>query len=76
MKEKIMKSLVVALLFLFTLYLFQYFNESREKQVRMLRSLLKNTKIKIYNLKLFKSYYSSVFILVHSNIIFGAHPAL
>ena len=31
MKEKIMKSLVVALLFLFTLYLFQYFNESREK---------------------------------------------
>ena len=31
MKEKIMKALVVALLFLFTLYLFQYFNESREK---------------------------------------------
>tara|TARA_B100000886_G_scaffold270553_1_gene194528 strand:+ start:1872 stop:2009 length:138 start_codon:yes stop_codon:yes gene_type:complete len=31
MKEKIMKSLVVALLFLLTLYLFQYFNESREK---------------------------------------------
>jgi len=31
MKEKIMKYLVVALLFLFTLYLFQYFNESREK---------------------------------------------
>jgi len=31
MKEKIMKSLIVALLFLFTLYLFQYFNESREK---------------------------------------------
>ena len=31
MKEKIMKSFVVALLFLFTLYLFQYFNESREK---------------------------------------------
>ena len=31
MKEKIMKSLVVALLFLFTLYLFQYFNESKEK---------------------------------------------
>ena len=31
MKEKIMKSLVVALLFLFTLYLFKYFNESREK---------------------------------------------
>ena len=50
-ERKIMKSLVVALLFLFTLYLFQYFNESREKQVRMLRSLLKNTKIKIYNLK-------------------------
>jgi hypothetical protein len=31
MKEKIMKSLVVALLFLFTLYLFQYFNESRKE---------------------------------------------
>ena len=31
MKEKIMKSLIVALLFLFTLYLFQYFKESREK---------------------------------------------
>ena len=31
MKEKIMKSLVVALLFLFTLYLFQYFNENRKK---------------------------------------------
>tara|TARA_B100000989_G_scaffold222170_1_gene169833 strand:- start:288 stop:425 length:138 start_codon:yes stop_codon:yes gene_type:complete len=31
MKEKIMKSLVVALLFLFTLYLFQYFNESKQK---------------------------------------------
>ena len=30
MKEKIMKSLVVALLLLFTLYLFQYFNESRK----------------------------------------------
>ena len=26
-----MKSLVVALLFLFTLYLFQYFNESRKE---------------------------------------------
>lgn len=31
MKEKIMKSLIVALLFLLTLYLFQYFNESRKK---------------------------------------------
>ena len=31
MKEKIMKSFVVALLFLLTLYLFQYFSESRKK---------------------------------------------
>tara|TARA_B100000963_G_scaffold328616_1_gene317325 strand:+ start:13262 stop:13399 length:138 start_codon:yes stop_codon:yes gene_type:complete len=31
MKEKIMKSFVVALFFLFTLYLFQYFIQSRKK---------------------------------------------
>ena len=77
MKEKIMKSLVVALLFLFTLYLFQYFSESRKKkQVRMLKSLSVNTKIKIYNLKAPQKLYIQVFYIGRFNIIFGAYPAL
>jgi hypothetical protein len=40
MKEKIMKSLVVALLFLFTLYLFQYFNESRKETSKNVKEFI------------------------------------
>ena len=62
MKEKITKSLVVALLFLFTFTYFNTLMKAEKKQVRMLRSLLKNKKIKIYNLKALQKLYIQAFL--------------
>tara|TARA_B100001115_G_C15626779_1_gene301019 strand:+ start:269 stop:406 length:138 start_codon:yes stop_codon:yes gene_type:complete len=44
MQEKIKKSLVVALLFLFTLYLFQYVSESRKKTSENVKEFIEKYK--------------------------------
>ena len=62
MKEKIMKSLVVALLFLFTLYLFQYFSESRKKTSENVKEFIENTKITTYTLKALQKLYIQAFL--------------